>query len=233
LITCGHCGLTYSGASWQTKTGAVKSYYTCNGRAQFRGIFGARGEKCPGGSVSGDLEALVWEDIVQFAANTAEVLDELRRERAGDAARISALEREAEALRAEVSTSEAQRDRILALYRRGVIGDDAVAQQLATITREHEEFKTLLGQVEGELRGHAHRDAQVEQAGRTLYRLVRRLDEVDGPLDWATKRALVEELVDRIRIETIERHGITEQVARVTYVFTPIGTRTDKDSWRQ
>ena len=79
LIHCGICGLTYSGASWTTKAGKVKSYYSGNGRAQYRGIYGAQGEKCPAQAVSGRLEAEIWEDIVSFAIDADDIIAELHR----------------------------------------------------------------------------------------------------------------------------------------------------------
>lgn len=82
LIRCGTCGLSYSGSSWTTKAGEVQRYYTCNGRAQHRGIHGAQGEKCPAQAVSGRLEAEIWEDIVTFAIDAADVIAELRQESA-------------------------------------------------------------------------------------------------------------------------------------------------------
>jgi site-specific DNA recombinase len=98
LIRCGTCGLSYTGASWTTKAGEVKTYYTCNGRAQHRGIYGAQGEKCRAKAVSGWLEAKIWEDIVTFAIDADEVIAELRQESAAEGEQADVLRQKAEGL---------------------------------------------------------------------------------------------------------------------------------------
>jgi hypothetical protein len=219
--------------AWTNKAGEVKTYYKCNGRAQFRGIYGAHGQKCPAPPVPGSLEAQVWEDIVHFAMDSESALDELCRENDTDQSRVEALRQEADVLRRQLGDSGAQRERILGLYRRGVIDDTAVEQQMQAIQAEHAQVKASLEDIERRLASLASRDARIEQAGATLLQLVRLLDGVKRPLDFAAKRRLVEELVERIEIESVEHDGRVEQVAKATYILASIAHCTDTDSSRR
>jgi hypothetical protein len=225
--------LSYTGTSWTTKAGEVKTYYTCNGRTQHRGIYGAQGEKCPAQAVSGQLEAEIWEDIVSFAIDADDVIAELRQESAMKEVQTEVLRKEAEGLQRRLAGFASQRDRILTLYRRGGIDDTTVDYQLAAIEAEREEVARGMDQLHRRLQNNETREAHLDRAGFALYWLVRRLDGKDMPLDFATKRKLVEALVDKIDIETVEQDGKHKQIARVTYAFTPIADRTDRGSWRQ
>jgi site-specific DNA recombinase len=231
LIRCGRCGLSYTGASWTNTSGEVRSYYTCNGRAQYRGIYGAQGEKCPSRAVSGKLEDLVWNDIITFAMDAEPILEELRQENASEAAQTEALQHEAKDPSHRLSGFASQRDRILSLYRRGSIGDTLVDRQLAAIEAEREAVARSLEQVLARLESNEAREGRLDGAGVTIHWLLECLDNKRMPLDFAIKREVVEELVDRIVIETVEEDGKQEQVARVTYAFTPIADRRDTGSW--
>ena len=86
LIKCGMCGLTYSGVGWRGTGDQIRTYYACNGRQQYRGLYGSKGQRCPSKAISGNIEDQVWADIVEFGRNPGAVLEQLAEAQQGKAA---------------------------------------------------------------------------------------------------------------------------------------------------
>jgi site-specific DNA recombinase len=230
LIKCGTCGLTYSGTSWTDAKGHKRTYYTCNGVTQHRGLYGQNGERCPSKSVSGWIEDLVWSDIVWFAAHREQAIAEMHRQEDAFEREYAALQQGIAALERKLAGTEGQRERILGLFRRGVIDDGTVEGQLAEIAAEASSLQSELLAKRTAAERSEQRDQLLKDADVALWQLARRLDEVDRPLDWDAKRALVETLVDRIVVQTTVEDGAPVAVAEVSYCFTLAATRTDRDS---
>jgi site-specific DNA recombinase len=233
LITCGTCGLTYSGSAYPVRGGEMRTFYICNGRSQPNRALGRLGHKCPSATVPGTIEGLVWGDIVGFAANAEDTIQELHRSAGPPEQRLAASRERAAALRAARDGVAVQRERVLALYRRGVIDEATVERQLAEVAAEESGVASELAAVEAAIDEARAEDDLVKAAEMAIYRLRRRLDEIDGPLDHATKRAFVEDLVSGIVVTSKEVDGRPETVVQVTYNFTPIGACTGTDSWPQ
>src|SRR5215213_8182979 len=227
LMTCGLCGLTYTGAYWSRVDGSESLYYRCNGRTQGRGLYGKQAQLCPSSGVSGEIESLVWADIDGFLRNPGDVIEEL-------VSLAQQKDDEAVDIRRQVAESEhalqdlsGQRDLVVGLYRRGRIDADALERQLDQIDADEVQVRTDLGSMEARAQAAGEKTARLRTAEDLLNDLHERLDE---PITWERKRHLVELLVERICITPVTHEGKTAPVAEVTYTFTPITTRTGRDS---
>ncbi len=78
LITCGNCGLTYSGNYSRVAPDKTieRLYYACNGRTQWRRI---GREKCHGATlVASEIEAVVWDEIKTYCKHPDIAIEQLR-----------------------------------------------------------------------------------------------------------------------------------------------------------
>jgi site-specific DNA recombinase len=93
LMKCSLCNLTYIGVAAVRPSGKREFYYRCNGAHGSRGLYGARGEKCPSKGIQGEgLEQTVWADVEEFLRTPSIVIEALQ-------ARIPAREEPCETVR--------------------------------------------------------------------------------------------------------------------------------------
>jgi site-specific DNA recombinase len=228
LMTCGLCGLTYTGASWSRVEGSESIYYRCNGRTQGRGLYGKHAQLCPSSTVSGEIESFVWTDIDRFLRNPGDVIQELVNLAHQNDDEADEIRRQVTALERAVQDLSGQRDLVVGLYRRGRIDAEALERQLDQIDDDEVQLRTDLGKMEARVQAAGEKTARLRTAEELLQELHERLDE---PLSWERKRHLVELLVDSISITPVTQNGMTVPVAEVTYTFTPITSRTGTGSW--
>lgn len=237
LITCGCCGLTYSGTGYKEYgTERVKTYYKCNGAAQLRGIFGSQGKKCPSKAINGErLEAEVWADLDEFMRNPDDVLVELAEQLHGEETRADQMRDALAGLKMQFGAKQAERDTMLALYRRGRIDAAALDRQLDQIAEEEGDLRVLVTEQESALSQADRIESDLRSAEALLREARERLD--DSP-DFATRQDIVRLFVERVTVVTNER-GHKEANARVSYRFKrqsrgappSITTRTGRGSW--
>jgi site-specific DNA recombinase len=230
LLKCGLCGLTFCGIGYRSVGGQIKTWYKCDGRASARGVYGLNGQRCPSKSISSEVEEVLWSDIEAFLRNPGNVLGILA-ERLN--AQGSEADRVAEALaeiEATLARKQAEVDAVVTLYREGRIDGEVLGRQLDIIQREEEVLKKQLAALKDE----QSQAATVSTQLRTAESLLRDLNErLDQPLTFELKHHLIEILVDRIRVDTVERDGRREVAATVTYRFTPIVNCTGTGSWHR
>jgi site-specific DNA recombinase len=217
LMKCAHCGLTYIGTAYPTRRGDQRIYYVCNGKHQGRAIFGGKAAKCPSKAISGDIEDVVWRDVEGFLRDPGPVL-RLLRDRMKDVGRESAkAQADGAALKTALQGKDAERNSVLALYRRGRIDAATLDQQLDEIERER-------GQLEGLIRQSEAREAQSESAEARIRSVEDLLGQLSQRLTasptWEVKRQLVEALVDGIRVDTVTVDGKKDASVSVSYCFS-------------
>ncbi len=116
MVTCGCCGLSYGGKTWQGQL----PYYRCTAKQGLHGPYGQRGERCPSLSIRADkLDALVWADIRHFAEEIGPTIAEVRTAYAAHHGDADAIRRRIEAVRAELAGKIGERDLMLTLFRQG------------------------------------------------------------------------------------------------------------------
>jgi site-specific DNA recombinase len=122
LIECAHCGWAYGGtAASGSRVGKRYYYYGCGKRlCTYDKRF--RGYSCP--RVNAEwLEDLVWQDVRGFLENPGEVLKRVR-EQLEDDDQEPELEERPLSLQKRLASKQAERDRAMRLYMRGLISEE-------------------------------------------------------------------------------------------------------------
>jgi site-specific DNA recombinase len=220
LITCGCCGLTYSGSMWHAYRSTPKRYYRCNGSAQYRGIFGGHGEKCPSKAINGErLEAEVWADVDGFLRDPGPILEQLAERRREQGDQGEHLRDEIARLQQLQQAKQREKDAVITLFRRGRIDAAALDRQLDQIQQEETHLRDQVDALHERMRDSQAEERHVQGAADLLTELRPRLDE---PLTWELKRQLVERLVARIVVDTdTDENGRKRAKVRITYRFDP------------
>jgi site-specific DNA recombinase len=216
LAKCAHCGLTFIGTAWATRSGTPQIHYVCNGKHQGRAIFGDKVGKCSAKSINGDLEDRVWKDIERFLRNPGEVLLELKAQSRGHELELRRSVGEVQGLRQALEAKAGEHDRILGLYRRGRIDDTALDAQLDQIEQEKAQLRGRIRELEAGANGAQTAQRRLESTETLLQELAGRLDQ---PMTWEVKRQLVEFMVAGIRVETKIFDGVPEAEATISYCF--------------
>jgi hypothetical protein len=127
-----------------------------------------------------------------------------------------------------------ERDRILGLFRKGRIKEDALNVQMDQIDREEAALKVRIDDLATQLRGTEAGAARLGSASAVLAKLRARLDE---PISWERKRQLIETLVEGVRVDTFHENGKRCAAVTVTYrlasrvdICTDRGSCNERDS---
>lgn len=203
LMKCGLCGYYYCGSYRGPKR--KTSYYICHGHSRW----GCRNRAIP----VEWIEDRVWTDIERFLRHPGQVLMALRRTLAtrpqaqvdvtGGLATID------DALR----RLESGKDSILGLYRRGAISMADVERQLAHADAERQALLARHEELEAQRRAAQWSPPETKKLLATLRQ------KLDAGLDGATKRAIIEQLVEGITVTSTQ--GTRETLIEVRYGFTP------------
>jgi site-specific DNA recombinase len=214
LIKCGFCGLTFSGLTMRAPQ--KDHYYRCNGRQFARGLYGNVGKKCPAKMINGDyIERIVWADIEAFLRNPGEILERLRERLAMSGDEQQRREKELQRLNALLEQKTGERERMLALFRRGRIDDATLDQHLDEIETETADLNIA---IERETRALSagDRTQQLTSAETLLMQLRKRLK---GAISPELKRRIIEVLVESVQADTVECWGVQQTKIMVTYRF--------------
>jgi site-specific DNA recombinase len=235
-MRCAHCGALYT-TSWTRRydkfgqPGALWRYYACSTR-HYRQQFTRRRpgsgfpRECIGMSLDATaIEAKIWADVEQFVRNPGATLLELAA-RVGDEATAADVHRaELSDLQQKLDEQQAERDAVLALYRKGRINERDLDRQLDDIATEEAGVTARRDALTAALSDSASRQDRLQNARTLLQQLHARLDDPEQPATPAVQRAVVKALVQSIRVETVEigistRGRIKRQAqAHVRYSF--------------
>jgi site-specific DNA recombinase len=221
LITCEGCGRAYCGVPVRSGTGRgrpVTFYYRCNGQGADR--LHRLKEACGARYIPADwLEAGVWNDCREFISDPGEALAEARSQLCERLSQSAALEEERHRLQHRLVETEAERERVMTLFRRGRATLAEAEAQLDAVNVEAAELRTRLDAMRAQDDLAQAFEASLAEATALLARLRERLEEIERTNDWEKKRQVVELLVAGISIRT--EGGGREKRAGVTlrYVF--------------
>jgi site-specific DNA recombinase len=202
LITCEGCSFHYSGVTRaNTARSRAFSYYRCNSQITSTPPRGA--DRCTAKLLAVDwLDTLVWRDCREFIRNPGEALAEAQRQLRAQLADSAHVEDERRALARVLASKDAERERVLTLFRRNRITLaeaesqlDAIAQEAATLRQTHDALDARAA-LASAFEGH------VVQAASLLAQLRHQLEVLDTEADPARKRQIVELLVSRIAVRT-------------------------------
>jgi site-specific DNA recombinase len=216
-IKCGDCGLTYTGAAYTTSAGVERRYYTCNGRAQARGIYGENGMRCPNPALPYPIKDQIWNDIDAWLENPGQPLEEIAKRQRDEESAGTKFLAEIDRLRRALAAKEGERERLVSAFRKGIIEEADLEADLTNIRREVDSLHIELQSLEQHSAKAEKQRAQLSTAADLLDEL--RVKRNNG-LSYPVKRQIVETLAEGI---TVEMNGAVV----VRYRFTPITDYTD------
>jgi site-specific DNA recombinase len=216
LVRCSRCGRTMTGVCIHTARSQHR-YYRCVNRYTEAGAQ----ERCPGTYVQAEaLERLVWHALADWILRRTDVDRALRtalqEQQAQAAERATVL---AHAQR-QLATKDAERDRIIDGFRRGLIAEHDLTRQLTAI--DHEQVG--LRETVAALQEHPPIDVAALSAEirRTLDGF--RHDVQRGTLPVARQRHLIESFVDRIVVSLPKGVALSDRIREVLPYRTPLPT---------
>jgi site-specific DNA recombinase len=216
LIKCGICGLTYIGVAANRPSGKREFYYRCNG-AHSPAVYGARG-RCQAKAVRGDqLEKQVWSDVESFLRNPEAVLEQLHTRLTSDGKEADQTRKQVTRLEGLLAQKATERSRVVGLYRRGRLTDADLDAQMDEIGKEETALESQVAEMRSKIDGADSIGANISSAQALLAKLRKRLDE---PVSWEQRRRLIEVLVSRVQVDTVEESGVKQSRITVTYRFS-------------
>lgn len=200
LITCRHCGSSYTGATMpgmadradetDNREGVI---YRCNGKINGKG--------CPGDgkNISGEVETLVWNAVRQRLQNPGDVLSEVE----AALPPINTEEQELGRIEAALARIADERNTVTTLRRRQRIDDATYDRQMDDLEAE----ENVLSIERTRLAQSTHLQMTMRQMAETAVIAMRDFAarcsaDVDN-LDRAGKRYYIESLVEKVIVETV------------------------------
>jgi len=216
LMRCAECGLVFNGYFSSNSTTKWRSYYyRCGSQHGDRKI---AGHSCNAKVINSEwIEHLVWADIKGFVKNPGDVIHKLRDQMKEELTDAPKSETRRQELQQTILAKEQEKDRVLDAYRRGLIEIDDLDEQIKRSLQELEPLKAELATIAA---NEAQRGQKVGDLVGTESLLESLREAVDGPLNWETKREVVEALVDDISVETAGTGRKKTATLTVTYNFS-------------
>jgi len=218
LIECTHCGWTCVGnASSNPKTGKRYYQYRCGTRLRVHDPR-YQGYSCP--HINAEwAEGLVWQDIRRFVENPGEVLNQVREQLEGGE-RAETLEQRLESLEKRLAGKQAERDRAMRLYTRGLASEEETEVLLADLKNQADNLRLLISATKADLSTVEEDRLVARNTEAWLLTLRKNLAEVEQDTDEAfrKRRELVKLLVGKI---TADRDEAGHTRMHITYRFSP------------
>ncbi len=224
-VKCSICNLNYSGTGFKGAKGERTPYYVCNGKTTYRGKYMG---KCPSKNMPANwLDEKVWDDCVDFINNPGKLLD-------GDGlspeeeSNVST-EQELKMIASSLSQKDSEIQPILDLYRKRLITDKDVEDQLSKINNE----KTSLETKQKELKNALATTTDEMNRRKDVISLLDNLKEkIAGEITWETKRDIIKQLVREVIVHTKHSEDRDEPEVKlsVKFVFSQDVPCTDMDS---
>jgi len=168
----------------------LQQYYYCFGRMLKKG--------CPMRWIRKDrLDPLVWDEIKQIVKNPALIREGIiEREKKSGPKRV-VLEKDIEAISKKIKQCESERQKILRLYRKGIIGEGDLVNQIKELQQEKDALNQQRKETELQIESQAH----IEDSLKRLEIFVRGLQEKIDDLNFEERRELIKLLVRSVAVK--------------------------------
>jgi site-specific DNA recombinase len=186
LLRCSHCGHAYTGNCGSADGKPYPRYgcYSGTGLSPHR-------TRCRVRRLSAEpFEAWVWGKVEELLREPGALIAELVRRTEATSDDIALLTRDRERLSSEVSGKDLERKRILSLYRRQLINDAEVDEQLDAIKKEEMALQRRLHEIETRLSGSSDSHAHLEALRASIQAVAHEMARGDLPRE--KKRLLLE-----------------------------------------
>jgi site-specific DNA recombinase len=219
LIRCALCGHAYAGEP---------QHYVCTGKRRAAYLYGAAQaaeRRCQSVGVRVDwIEGQIWQAIEGYLRDPGATLALVAARLRGQADQSQALRDQIAHAQAQQQAKQAEKDTVIALFRRGRIAERDLDRQLDAIAAEEAQLADALARLVDQAATVRAVEERLVGAEALLERLRGRLDA--GPLTPATRRELVEALVREVQVDaepvgtTRRGHVKRRPVVTVVYCFT-------------
>lgn len=222
LIVCENCGRRYHGT---VSKGAA--YYICAGR---KGYKLNKDKKCIAKSITMSwLDDAVWEDCMKYINNPELALKNIEEMQSN----INSHEEEKNLLDVKINDKKVEKERILALYRTGVINMNDITGQLSKINDDKLYLENRLREI-SKYDNSENVFAVKESANKLLKLLKNKIDSCIITQEF--KQNIINLIVDRINLKTVGEGKLADIKISIHYKFnqtsypTKVINRTDTDS---
>jgi site-specific DNA recombinase len=214
LLRCAHCGRAYTGNMCVARGQSYPRYGCYSGTG-----YAATQPRCRVRRLAAEpFEAWVWARVEEFLRNRESLIDDITREEQLAATNVAAMEKERDRVRDEISGKDFERRRVFALFRRNLIDDTGVEQQLREVDTEELELHRRLTELDARIAGSQDTELRMEAARLALAEAAVELLQHD--LTWEEKRRLIEMVVEKIEIETPTGPRTKGSTVNVTFHFS-------------
>ena len=199
LIKCGLCGSSYCGITTgvgKRSHGKPTTYYACSGKTKARPKATAH-LRCRATNVKADwLEDIVWQDCLQYIMAPGKVIVDSKAVFDAEAA-----QRELDAMTASMGALDKERQSAISLAVKGIISDDDLASQLADIDARRQQLAAKISDAKTVMDKQLAGDNGINHFYERLQQLKR---QIEAGIDFKAKRAIIQELIERITITSQE-----------------------------
>ncbi len=222
LVRCAGCGARFVGTPKSGRSGWRDHYYRCGSQPA---AAGPEPEGRCGAKIlhAERLESLVWADCRAFVLEPGPALAKARTQLRERLSHSAELDGERRRLQARLADKEAERERVMTLYRRGRASLEDAEAQLDAIQSEAGVLRAALDALRTQEELSRAFEAHYADAAALLVRLRDRVAEIDAADDRETKRQVIEMLVSDVVVTT--RGEGRNKVAEVTITYAFSGHR--------
>lgn len=199
LIKCNECGQGFYGGAFKGSRGELTGWYICGGKIAYRGKLVG---KCYAQNLnSAWIEDYVWNDCLTYIQNP-EILDTVPdSEQPADDTDERPIEKiDIEFIKAALVKNDAERTSIIALYRKQIITEGDLSNQLAEIDHDRELLEIQLENKKSIAVTEAKISQSKSDAKKLLYEIQSRLTTEE--LTWDLKREIIKLLISKITVST-------------------------------
>ncbi len=199
LIKCGRCSSSYCGITTgvgKRSHGKPTTYYACAGKTKARPKATAH-LRCHATNVKADwLEDIVWTDCLQYIMSPGKVIVDSKTVFDAETA-----QRELDAMTASMATLDKERQAAISLAIKGIISNDDLASQLADIDAKRQQLADKIDDAKAVMDKQLSGDNGIN----TIYERLQQLkQQIEAGIDFRTKRAIIQELIETITITSKE-----------------------------
>jgi site-specific DNA recombinase len=148
------------------------------------------------------LEDAVWEECRRFILNPGDALDEARRKLRERMTESAGFEGRHRALLGQLAEKEAERERVLTLFRRGTISDAEAERELEAIAKEAGQVREMIESLRAQTALIEAQEAFLTDSATLLSQLQDELASMEASNDLTRKREVIERYVRQITVET-------------------------------
>lgn len=217
LIKCKHCGNTYYGISYKKKS----AVYCCSGkRGENSRLLGM---KCDNININAEkIEEIIWNDCLYIIKNFDSCVQEIKKQDKNPSEEARA---DLKKLKSSLAEIKNEKNNILTLFRKNLITEEDIEQQLKDIKKEEEKIKKLIYTLEEKLNAYEHEDELVNNMSSKIKIYYNKIDN----LTFEDKRKIINLLVKRIDVETIVENGAKVSKIEPIYNLVKLDNYTDMD----